>query len=395
MDGNTYLDFTSGAHCCNIGHSSPIVIAAIREQISKSISSYPRFQPIHVKLAEKLQEIAPGKLRDGMINFCNTGTDATEFSMKIARAYTGRVAFMAYDGSFHGKSFGALSLTASSSRLRSRYLPLLSEILHVPYPYCYRCVFGCEYPSCKLRCVDYIQRLFETVIHPENIAAFFVEPIQWHGGVIVPPLDYFERIRDLCTTHGILLVDDEVATGFGRTGKLFGIENWHVEPDILYLGKPIAAGMPLGVVIADKKIMKVSTSGGTFSGHPVSCAAALAHIEIVQKQKLCQRAQRVGQYVIKRLKEMSEVYEIIGDIRGKGLMLGAELIRNHQEKTPASCETSEVVHKAFQKGLLVLPSGLYENVLRISPPLTITEKEVDGGLNILENALRAVDAERL
>lgn len=391
VDGNNYLDFTSGAHCCNIGHSNPSVMAAIREQISRSISSYPHLQPIQVELAEKLREMAPGKLADGMVNFCNTGTDATELSMKISRAYTRKVGFMAYMGSFHGKSFGALSLTASSSHLRYHHLPLLSEIGHIPYPYCYRCFFGCEYPSCNLRCIAYIQRLFETVIHPESVAGLFIEPIQWHGGVLVPPVDYFKRIRRLCMAYGILLVDDEVATGFGRTGEKFGIDNWCVEPDILYMGKSIAAGMPLGAVIANKEIMDVSTTAGTFSGHPVSCAAALAHLKTIQEQKLCSHARRIGEYIIGRLKEMSEAYGIIGDIRGKGMMIGVELVEDTKSKVPTPNKADEVIKRALKSGLLLLPSGLYNNVLRISPPLTATEEEVDEGLNILQDSFYNVE----
>jgi 4-aminobutyrate aminotransferase len=391
VDGNAYLDFTSGAHCCNIGHSNPSVVAAIRKQISRSISSYPHVQPIQVELAEKLREMAPGKLTQGMVNFCNTGTDATELSMKMSRAYTRRVGFVAYMGSFHGKSFGALSLTAASSDLRYRHLPLLPEIRHVPYPYCYRCFFGSEYPSCNLRCIAYIERLFETTIHPESIAALFIEPIQWHGGVLVPPADYFKRIRRLCSTYGILLVDDEVATGFGRTGGIFGIDNWGVEPDVLYMGKPIAGGMPLGAVIAKKEVMDVSTTAGTFSGHPVSCAAALAHINMIQEQKLCSHARKIGRFMIQRLKEMSEICGVIGDIRGKGMMLGVELVRDTKSKVPTPNKANAVIKRALKNGLLLLPAGLYNNVLRISPPLTATKEEVDEGLNVLETLFHNIE----
>jgi len=393
VDGNTYIDFS--AQNCNVGHSNSSVLAAAYEQLQKDMDTghHVGISAVRVMLAEKLLEISPSGLSKGRVCFCNTGSEAAEWTIKLARCSTGKTIVIGALGSYHAGTFGGLSLSFDSSELRRYCGPLLTGTAYVPYPYCYRCMFGQEYPDCNFRCADAIEYILDTVAHPEEVAAIFMEPIQTHGGVVVPPNGYFRMVRNICDSYGILFADDEVVTGLGRTGRMFGIEHWNVVPDTMFLGKPLANGLPLGAIIAHRKIMERWVPAhplSGFAGNPVSCAASLKTIEVLLREKLLENASKVGEHMMKRLKEMAKDFELIGDVRGKGLLIGVELVKGDKEKKPATEETKNVHIKAFKKGLLMLIGGTYKQVLRITPPLNITLDEADAGLNTLYEAFKDV-----
>jgi 4-aminobutyrate aminotransferase len=395
IDGKTYLDFTGGAQVCSVGYSHPEIIKATKQQIDvlDFVAIYNGIYPLRIQLAEKLKEIAPLSLKDGKVAYCNDGSEATEFSIKLARYNTKRPVLLTCMGAYHGGTMGALSLTVDSSDLRRNYSPFLPGVVTIPYASCYRCIFGQEYPKCALVCINYIEYIFKTVVKPEEVAAVFVEPIQAHGGVIIPPAEYFSKLRKICSEHGILIIDDEVVTGFGRTGKMFGIEHFTIEPDVMYFGKPIASGMPLGAILATRDLMENWESSGpasTLAANPLACARALAMIDLISKEELIENTNRVGESILRRIQEMAEIHPLIGDVRGKGLLIGIELVKNHITKEPAQDEAKHVMNNAYKRGLLISTSGIYKNVLKLSPPLILTQEQADAGLNILDNSLKEV-----
>lgn len=395
IEGKTYLDFTGGAHVCNVGYAHPEITKATKQQMDKMdfIALYNGIYPIRIQLAEKLREIAPNNLKKGKVAYCNSGSEATEFSIKLARYATKRHVLFTCLGAYHGGTMGALSLTVDSSDLRRNYSPLLPGVVPIPYANCYRCMFGQEYPDCGLLCASHIEYIFDTVVKPEEVAAIFLEPIQAHGGVIIPPAEYFRRLRKLCSEHGILMIYDEVVTGFARTGKMSGIEHFAVEPDVMYFGKPIAAGMPLGAILARRDLMENWVSSGpasTLAANPLACARALAMINIIYKENLMENASRVGEHIVRSMREMAEVYPLIGDVRGKGLLIGIELVKDQKTKEPAKNEAKNIMDNAYKRGLLISTSGIYKNVLKLSPPLVLTEEQADAGLDILESSLKEV-----
>lgn len=341
--------------------------------------------PTKVALAEKLKEIVPPSLSDGLVGFTRGGTLATENAILMVRRYSGRSVIFACQGSYHGSVLASLSLTMDRSEMRRGLYPLMSDVVYAPYAYCYRCPFGQEYPGCGFQCVEYIRNVLDTVAYPDDTAAFFIEPIQTHGGVVVPPDGYLERVREVCDEHQILLVDDEVVTGLGRTGKMFGVEHWNVQPDILLMGKPLGSPLPLGAVIGRKEVMEAHVGGTGFS---ISCAAAIANIEVILEERLMEHASRIGDHIMKRLRELQEEQEIIGDVRGKGLLIGLELVKDRESKRPATKEARDVLIKAYQKGLLMLQGGTYRQSIRLTPPLIITRKQADEAVDILERAFK-------
>jgi len=386
LDGNWYT--TWAAQSLNVGYSHPKVVAAIQKQVSKDANPI-----VNIELAEMLKDIAPGSLSDGMVFYSKGGADATEFTMKLARYCSKKTIFIACQGSFHGGTLGSLSLTFAESKLRGFSHPLLSDVVHVPFPYCYRCNFGQDYPDCNFECIEYIRYVLDTVAYPAATAAFFIEPIQGHGGGVVAPEGYFKELRKICDENEIFLVDDEVVCGFGRTGKMFGIEHFCVEPDLMIMAKPLASGMPIGAVIGKREIMErwdeaCPRSSGV--GHSVCCAAALATIDVILKEELLKNSWKVGDYMLKRFKEMYDEHELIGDVRGKGLFLGVEFVKDRKKKIPATKETIEVINNSFKKGLILMRGGTYGQSLRIVPPLIITEEQAEIGLNILDEVLKGI-----
>ncbi len=393
VDGNRYIDFNAGISVCITGHSHPAVVKAIQEQAEKfiHISGTDFYYPQQIELAEKLISITPGdELKQVFLT--NSGTEAIEAAIKLARYYTGRPRFLAFLGSFHGRTMGSLALTASKSVQRRGFAPLLPGVTHAPYGYCYRCPLNLEYPDCDIACVGYIEEtLFHTVLPPEEVAAIFVEPIQGEGGYIVPPPEFHVRLKELAERYGILFVVDEVQSGMGRTGKMCAIEHWGVVPDIICLAKGIASGMPLGAMVARKSLMtwEAGSHASTFGGNPVCCMAALATIKLLE-DGLMENAARMGQWIMDRLNEMKARHPSIGDVRGKGLMIGIELVEDRRTKEPASKLRDDVLQRAFRKGLLLLGCGL--STIRIMPALNIDKETVEEGLAIFEEALTEGEA---
>lgn len=360
VDGNTFLDFSAGIGVVASGHSHPVVAKAAKEQLDKffHMSGADFYYVNHAKLAEKLAEIVPGA-KNKKVLFGNSGTEAVECAMKLARYHMRRPRYIAFTGAFHGRTFGALSLTASKSIQRKYFAPLLPGVTHVPYAYCYRCPMHLDYPSCDLECVKYIDEVvFKKVVPPAEVAAIFVEPIQGEGGYIVPPRRFLPALRQLCNKYDILLVDDEIQAGMGRTGRMFAIEHFNTKADIYCIAKGIASGLPLGACVARAGIMdwQPGAHASTFGGNPVSCAAALETIRLLE-HGLIENAVVVGKVALERLKDMARKYEFIGDVRGKGLMIGIELVADRVSKEPVKDRRNAVIYEAFKQGLLLLGAG--------------------------------------
>jgi 4-aminobutyrate aminotransferase len=394
VDGNRYIDFHAGIAVCSTGHSHPDVVRAIQEQVERFIHiSSDFYHPAMVELAEKLTQITPGHF-EKRVFLCNSGTEAVETALKLARYTTGRPRVLSFIGSFHGRTMGSLSLTGSKAFYRSGFAPLLPGVTHVPYGYCLRCPINLEYPSCDIGCIGFIEdTLFNRVIPAEEVAAVFVEPIQGEGGYIVPPEGWMQRLRELCDRHGILLVADEVQSGMGRTGRWFAIEHWGVVPDITCIAKGIASGMPLGATVARQDLMDwdPGAHGNTYGGNPVACVAALATIRLIENGYM-ENAARMGEYIMARLRRMQASHPIIGDVRGLGLMIGVEIIRDPQSFEPDHDLREDIVRRAFHRGLLVLGAGA--NTIRICPALNIPRNLVDEGLDIMEEAISEAETAR-
>lgn len=390
-DGNSFLDFTSGIAVCATGHCHPRVVQAIKDQADRLLhmSGTDFYYTPQIRLAEKLAGLEPvsGSCKTF---FGNSGAEAVEAAFKLARWHTRRELNIAFFGAFHGRTMGALSLTASKAIQKRRYNPLVPGITHVPYPNCYRCPQGLCFPSCGTACVQWIEdMLFRTTIPPEEVAAIFVEPIQGEGGYIVPPPEFHRDLQNMAKKYGILLVADEVQSGMGRTGRMFAMEHYGVKPDIVAIAKGIASGMPLGAMCAGSHLMdwEAGSHASTFGGNPISCAAALATIDLLEEGLMANAAAR-GDQMMSGLKEIQKTIECIGDVRGKGLMIGVEIVKDRVTKESAPDWRAEIISRAFRKGLLILGCG--ESTIRLCPALTISPEEVDVGLSILEEVIREV-----
>lgn len=388
VDGNRFLDFNAGIAVVATGHCHPRVVAAIREQAGKLIhmSGTDFYYESMVDLAQKLAELAPGGL-ERRVSFGNSGAEAIEGAMKLARYSTGRDKFIAFLGSFHGRTMGALSLTARKAVQRRGFGSLVPGVIHAPYPYCYRCPFGQTPDDCAVECAKYIEdTLLKTIAPADEVAAIVIEPVQGEGGYIVPPAKFFDELARICAKYGILLICDEVQSGMGRTGKMWASEHFHAVPDIMAIAKGIASGLPLGATVARADLMRwpPGAHASTFGGNPVSCAAALVTIELLE-QELIDNAARMGAHLMSRMRDWPARFPIVGDVRGLGLMLGVELVRDKQSKTKAPELRDRVVDLAFERGLLILGAG--DNTLRFSPPLIISRDQCDFALDTLEECL--------
>jgi len=393
VDGNEFIDFNSGLVCLNVGHSHPKVVEAIKGQLDRflhySVTDFLYREVVEV--AEKLVKITPGAW-EKKVFFGNSGAEAVEAGAKIARWHSRRQLYIAFTSAFHGRTFGGMSFTASKPVQRRHFFPLVPGVTHVPYGYCYRCPFKLTYPDCNYWCVDFIdEQVLQKYIPPEEVAALVFEPIQGEGGYVVPPPEYFQRLKKLADKYGILLMDDEVQAGMGRTGKWFAIEHWGVEPDIVCVAKSIAAGMPLGAMVAKASIMdwEGGSHASTFGGNPVSCAAASAVIDVIQNEGLRENATKQGAHIMKRLEELKEESEIVGDVRGKGLMIGIELVEDKAGKKPASEKAAEVMMQSWKRGVAVITSG--KSTIRIVPPLIITRELADAGVDIIVDSIKQVE----
>jgi 4-aminobutyrate aminotransferase len=393
LDGNRFLDCAAGIAVCSTGHCHPQVVAAIQRQAERllHICGADHYEPLYIGLAERLGGLAPGTSPKKLF-LGNSGTEAVEAALKLARYHTGRSQLVAFFGAFHGRTMGAVALTASKPVYRRGFGPLVPGITHVPYAYCYRCAYNLAYPACDLACVDYIEdTLFARTIAPDEVAAVFVEPVQGEGGYIVPPPGWLAKLRRLCDKYGILLVDDEVQSGMGRTGKMFAVEHWDVVPDIVCTAKALASGLPLSAMIARDQVMNwpPGSHGSTFGGNPVCCAAALATLEVLEGESLMENATRVGKRLLGNLEALARESRLIGDVRGLGLMIGVEMVKDKETKEMAKQETDQVVLECFRRGLLLLACG--PNGVRFSPPLIITEAQADRAFEIFAEALTEVE----
>jgi 4-aminobutyrate aminotransferase len=389
VDDNSFLDFTAGIAVCATGHCHPTVVQVIKDQADclLHMSGSDFYYEPQIVLARKLASLAPGEGING-----NSGAEAVEAAFKLARYHTRRELNIAFFGAFHGRTMGALSLTASKTIQKKHYYPVVPGITHIPYAYCYRCPYNLTYPQCGIECVRWVEEtLFRTTMPPEEVAAIFVEPIQGEGGYIVPPPQFHKELHGIAKKYGILYVVDEVQSGMGRTGKMFAIEHYHVVPDIIALAKGIASGMPLGATVARAEIMdwEAGSHASTFGGNPVSCRAALATIQLLEDQ-LMDNAAAQGDRMIEKIRELQKTYECMGDVRGKGLMIGVEFVKDRETKERAGDWRNRIVRRAFEKGLLLLGCG--DNTVRFCPALTVTEEEIDVCLGIFEECVREIEA---
>ncbi len=393
VDGNLFLDCAAGIAVCATGHCHPRVVGAIQEQAGRliHICGADFYDTLYVELAERLGRLAPGD-HSKKVFLGNSGAEAVEAAFKLARYHTGRSQVIAFFGAFHGRTMGAVSLSASSPKYKQDFRPLVSGVTHIPYAYCYRCSYNLTYPACNLACVEYIEEvLFARSIAPEEVAAIFVEPVQGEGGYIVPPPSWLSRLRALCDKYGILLVADEVQSGMGRTGKMWAVEHWGVEPDILCSAKALASGMPVSAMIARDEVMSwpPGAHGSTFGGNPICCAAAQATLDVIEEDRLLENATRVGERLLHNLRELAAESHLIGDVRGLGLMIGVEFVKDKATKTKAKQEANQVVLECFKRGLLLLPCG--PNAVRFSPPLLLTETQAETAFHIFSEALAEVE----
>jgi len=398
VDGNEFLDFAAGIAVTSTGHCHPEVVAAIQKQAAEliHISGTDFYYESLVTFAERLSAVAPmpGPHR---FYYGNSGAEAVECALKIARYHTGRQNVIAFFGAFHGRTMGALSLTASKPQQRRRFAPLVPGVTHVRYPYAYR---GCsggpqEEEAFALGCARFIEeKLFKTTLAPEEVAAIFVEPIQGEGGYVVAPTIFMQELRRICDKYGILLVADEVQSGAGRTGKWWAIEHTGVQPDIVCMAKGIASGMPLGICMTRAEIMdwKPGSHASTFGGNPISIAAALATMDILEREAIANAA-KIGDQILARLRNWPAKHPIVGDIRGRGLMIGIEIVKDQTSREVAGAWRDRIVELAFERGLLILGCG--ETSIRLAPPLVVNEHEAAIAVDILEDCIAAVEKENI
>jgi len=390
-EGKEYIDFAGGIGVNNVGHCNEEVMKAVQDQMQKYIHTcfhVVMYEP-YVELAKRLNEITPGDFPKKTM-FVNSGAEAVENAIKIARHATGRSAIIAFEDAFHGRTLLALSLTSKMKPYKSGFAPYAPEIYRMPYAYCYRCAFGLEYPSCEIRCAYFLRDFFHTHISSEQVAALIVEPVLGEGGFVVPPKQYFKILYKICQENGIVFIADEVQTGFGRTARMFAMEHYEVQPDIVVMAKSMAGGFPLSAVTGRTELMdhpQVGGLGGTFAGNPVSCRAALAVLDQFEKKDLLSRAEKIGKKVLQRFREIQERFSVVGDVRGLGAMVGMELVVDRKTKEPATALTKQLVNRSREKRLLMISAGTHSNIIRPLMPLIITDEELDRGLSVIEESI--------
>jgi 4-aminobutyrate aminotransferase len=390
LDGKRYMDFMSAFGVVNIGHNHPRIIAAARQQMEKQVHGAVGVT-LHesvLRLAELLPEILPGAM--DMFFFGSSGSEAVEGSIKLSRNVTGRPGIIAFTGGFHGRTYGAASLTSSKCSYRLGLEPFLPSVYHVPYADPYHSAHPDDPAQCVSESLSALHTVLDRLVAPSQVAAMIVEPIQGEGGYIVPPREFLQGLRELCTPYGILLIFDEVQSGFGRTGEWFAAQFFGVTPDIMTIAKGVASGFPLGAVCAKNELMSrwaPTVHGTTFGGNPVSCAAAIATIESIRDEGLLGKAKENGVYLLSRLKELQTKHEVIGDVRGVGLMIGMELILPGKDREPNADAAKKVLNEALSRGLLMYPCGMRSQVIRLAPPLIVTRDQIDQAVNILDQSL--------
>jgi len=395
VDGREFLDFYAGVGVLNVGHCPAPVVEAIQNQAEKLLHSFfaiGMYEP-YVELAEKMNSLMPGTSPKKTM-FANSGAEAVENAVKIARHATKRKGIISFEGAFHGRTFMTMSLTSKVKPYKYGFGPFAPETYKVPSAYCYRCHYRSTYPGCGMHCLENFERFFTAEIDAEHIAAMIIEPVQGEGGFIVPPPEFLPGLKTICESKGILFIADEVQSGFGRTGKMFAVENWGVEPDIMTTAKSIAAGMPLSAVTGKAQYMDAPDAGnigGTYGGNPLACVAGTATIKFIEDNQLCERAAKIGHITMKRLEALQEKCSVIGDVRGLGSMIGIELVKDRQTKEPAKEITNKVIKYCLEQGVMLISAGIFSNVIRLLIPLVVTDEQLDRGLTVLEQSiLRAV-----
>lgn len=397
VDGASYLDFAGGIGVMNVGHSHPAVVAAIQAQAAAYTHTCAQVltPPPYIALARRLAEITPGAFAKKTL-LVNSGAEAVENAIKIARAATGRSAVISFENSFHGRTNLAMALTGKVRPYRQTFGPLAADIHAIPYPYCYQCAFRKDDGGCCHSWEVALERAFLTRVAPEQVAAILVEPVQGEGGFVVPPAEFLPSLRAICDRHGIVLIADEVQSGFGRTGKLFAVEHSGVIPDLIVMAKSLAGGMPLAAVVGRAELMDAPLPGGlgsTYGGNPVACAAALAVIEVFEREGLLERAQAIGDATLARMRAWQAQYPLVGNVRGLGAMVAMELTHDRSTHAPASGEAALLLSEARARGLILIKAGLYDNVIRLLMPLVTTDEELAEGLDIIEESLAVVSAQ--
>jgi 4-aminobutyrate aminotransferase / (S)-3-amino-2-methylpropionate transaminase / 5-aminovalerate transaminase len=396
VDGNRYLDFAGGIGCLNTGHRPPEIDSAIRAQLDKYLHLCFSVTPYegYVAVAEKLNALAPGRFGKKTL-LVNSGAEAVENAVKIARAYTKRPAVITFNDAFHGRTMMALSLTSKTHPYKAGFEPFPGDVYRLPYAYCYRCSYGLTYPSCKVACASALEDAFKRVVASESVAAVIAEPVLGEGGFVAPPKEFYSIVSEICRKHGILFIADEVQSGIARTGKYFAIEHYDVEPDLITSAKSLGGGLPLAAVTGRAEIMDaagVGGLGGTFGGNPLSCAAALAALDIIEKQGLLARSTHLGRKFEQRGKQWQKQFSIVGEVRGLGGMCAIELVKDAATREPHADATKKIAQYCYEHGLITITAGTYANVIRILVPLVVTDEQFDEGLDVLEAALTHVSA---
>ncbi len=397
-DGNRYIDFAGGIGYVNVGHRQEAVVSAIHQQLDRFLHAAVQVTPYesYVHVAERLNAATPGKFLKKTL-LLNTGAEAVENAVKIARVHTGRSSVIAFEDAFHGRTMMALALTSKTHPYKAGFAPLPGDVYRIPYAYCYRCSYSLKYPSCDLFCARHLEDTFKRIVASEEVAAVIAEPVLGEGGFVVPPKDFFRVLIEICHQHGVLFIADEVQTGFGRTGYLFASEYYGIEPDLLVTAKSLGGGLPLAAVTGRAEIMDAPSPGGlggTFAGNPLSCAAALAVFDIFERKDLLARAHELGVEFQRRARQWQQRWSMVGEVRGLGAMQAIELVKSGENREPAPEETRQVIRYCYEHGLIVLSAGSYSNVLRVLVPLVITQAQWDEGLDVLESALQAVQDKR-
>lgn len=394
VDGNRMIDFAGGIGCLNTGHRAPAVIEAVRRQLDRFLHTSFNVLPYesYVAVCEKLNAIVPGKGPKKTL-LVNTGAEATENAVKIARAYTRRPAIIAVEDAFHGRTYMAMAMTSKTHPYKTGFEPFPAEVYRIPYAYCYRCSYSMKYPSCEVFCAKHLEDTFKRVVAAESVAAVIVEPILGEGGFVTPPPEFYPTLAEICRKHGILLIADEVQTGFARTGAMFACERLGLDPDLVVTAKSLTGGLPMAAVTGRADIMDVpgpGQLGGTFAGNPAACEAALAVLDMIEKDNLCARANALGERFRMRAAKWQSQWELVGDVRGLGAMQALELVRSRATRQPADTETKQVSQYCYEHGLVTITAGSYSNVIRLLMPLVITNAQIDEGLDVLEAALAQV-----
>jgi len=394
VDGNRMIDFAGGIGCLNTGHRPASVIEAIRKQLDRFLHTSFNVLPYesYVRLSERLNAISPGPGPKKTM-LVSTGAEAVENAVKIARAYTKRPAIIAFEDAFHGRTYMALALTSKTHPYKAGFEPFPSDVYRIPYAYCYRCSYSKTYPSCDVFCARHLEDTFKRVVAAESVAAVIVEPILGEGGFVIPPAGFYPALTEICRKHGILVIADEIQTGFARAGAMFASTRLGLEPDLVTMAKSLTGGLPLAAVTGRSAVMDapgIGGLGGTFAGSPVACEAALAVLDLIEKGNLCNRADHLGEMFQKRARDWQAKWDLIGEVRGMGAMQALELVRSKQTREPAPEETQKISQRCYENGLITITAGSYSNIIRLLMPIVISDDQMKEAMDVMEAAIATV-----